>query len=252
MQQRPGNAQANRLTGGNGNDAISGNAGNDTLIGGTGNDLYIVDSTTDTIVENAAEGTDTVRSSVTFSLAALTNVENLTLIDTASNGTGNTLNNTLRGNTQNNTLNGGSGNDILEGNEGNDSLIGGSESDTLTGGLGNDSLTGNDGTDFFVLNAPGQGIDTIADFQVGQDKMRVSAAAFGGGLISGTTITANQFRAAAGATTAISAEHRFIYNSTTGALFYDADGNRTGFGTVQIATLTTKPLLSHSDIVVIA
>ncbi|WP_051347652.1 lectin-like protein, partial [Dolichospermum circinale] len=67
------------LNGFAGNDTLNGGAGNDTLNGGTGNDIYVVDSTTDTITENANEGTDTIQSSVNYSIALLTNVENLTL-----------------------------------------------------------------------------------------------------------------------------------------------------------------------------
>ncbi len=45
----------------------------------SGNDAYGVDSSTDTIAELARGGIDGVHSSVTFSLAAFGNVENLTL-----------------------------------------------------------------------------------------------------------------------------------------------------------------------------
>jgi Ca2+-binding RTX toxin-like protein len=62
---------------GAGADVLNGGAGIDTLIGGTGNDTYVVDTTTDVITENANEGTDTIQSSVTFSLATLTNIENI-------------------------------------------------------------------------------------------------------------------------------------------------------------------------------
>ena len=64
--------------GGSGNDILTGNdvdnkldggGGADTLIGGLGNDVYIVDNQGDTITENAAEGTDRVESSVTYTLA---------------------------------------------------------------------------------------------------------------------------------------------------------------------------------------
>ncbi|MCW9683234.1 lectin-like protein, partial [Dolichospermum planctonicum UHCC 0167] len=92
------------LNGGAGNDTLDGGVGIDALIGGTGNDIYIVDSSTDIIVENANEGTDGIQSSVTFSIAARPNIENLTLTGTtAINGTGNAANNVITGNSGNNT-----------------------------------------------------------------------------------------------------------------------------------------------------
>ena len=74
------------------------------MIGGAGNDTYVVDAAGD-VVDGSwpAQGTDTVQSSVTYTLGA--NVENLTLTGTAAiNGTGNTLDNTLTGNAGNNIL----------------------------------------------------------------------------------------------------------------------------------------------------
>ncbi|MFM6532187.1 MAG: bluetail domain-containing putative surface protein, partial [Dolichospermum sp.] len=95
---------------------LDGGAGTDTLIGGLGNDIYIVDSTTDTITELTSGGTDTIQSSVTYTIATLTNVENLTLTGTAAvNGTGNAGNNVITGNAGNNTLTGGVGKDTLIG-----------------------------------------------------------------------------------------------------------------------------------------
>ncbi|MDD1429939.1 hypothetical protein MEO42_02175 [Dolichospermum sp. ST_sed6] len=121
-----GNAANNSLDDSAGNDILNGGLGLDTLIGGIGNDIYVVDTTTDIITENANEGRDTIQSSVTFSLATLPNIENLTLTGTAAiNGTGNAGNNVLTGNAANNILSGGLGNDILNGGLGIDTLIGG-------------------------------------------------------------------------------------------------------------------------------
>jgi Ca2+-binding RTX toxin-like protein len=130
-----GNAAANTLTGGAGNDILDGGAGTDKLVGGAGDDIYVVDVTTDVVTELANEGTDTVRSSVTWTLG--TNLENLTLLGSGTvNATGNTLANVLTGNSANNTLNGGAGADTLDGGAGNDILIGGTGADTYMFGRG--------------------------------------------------------------------------------------------------------------------
>jgi Ca2+-binding RTX toxin-like protein len=125
-----GNASNNLITGNTVNNTLNGGTGVDTLIGGTGDDIYVVDSTTDVITENTNEGTDTVQSSVTFSLAALTNIENLTLTGSSViHGTGNASNNVITGNSVNNTLAGDAGNDTLNGGTGVDTLIGGTGDD---------------------------------------------------------------------------------------------------------------------------
>lgn len=135
-----GNSAANILNGGGGNDTLSGGGGNDTLNGGTGTDLmsggigddiYVVDNIGDVVAELAAEGTDLVQSSVTYTLGS--NVENLTLTGSAAiTGRGNELNNTIIGNSGANVLNGGDGNDLLIGGAGADALNGGNGIDTVS------------------------------------------------------------------------------------------------------------------------
>lgn len=145
-----GNSAANTLTGSTGNDTLNGGTGADTMVGGAGDDVYTVERTTDIVTEVASEGSDTVNSSVTYTLAS--NIENLVLTGTtAINGTGNALNNTLTGNNAANTLTGGAGNDVLDGLAGTDSLTGGAGNDTYVFGRGygvetvldNDSTSGN-------------------------------------------------------------------------------------------------------------
>lgn len=135
-----GNALANEMTGGmssddtliggGGNDTLDGLAGADTMTGGTGDDVYGVDNASDVVIEQADEGTDTIRTNLaSYTLAA--NLENVTYTGGGNfAGTGNGAANVMIGGTGNDALDGQDGNDILTGGIGNDSLIGGSGTDT--------------------------------------------------------------------------------------------------------------------------
>ena len=95
-----------------GDDTLDGGAGIDTLNGGLGNDKYIIDNINDVVNENIGEGTDTIESSVTYTLS--NDIENLTLTGSSNiNATGNELNNVIIGNSGTNELSGGLGNDIF-------------------------------------------------------------------------------------------------------------------------------------------
>ncbi|MDQ3270879.1 MAG: hypothetical protein M3Q12_01740, partial [Pseudomonadota bacterium] len=144
-----GNALSNVLTGNTAANTLDGGAGADVMLGGKGNDLYIVDAQADTVIENAAEGTDTIQASVNYSLGD--NVEHLTLTGNAEAGMGNDLANKLTGNAASNKLWGGVGNDSLDGGEG---------ADILFGGLGNDKYWVDSSSDLIVENAL-EGADTV-------------------------------------------------------------------------------------------
>jgi Ca2+-binding RTX toxin-like protein len=117
-----GNALANTLVGNAAANQLDGGAGNDTMRGGAGDDVYVIDAVGDVIVENASEGVDMVRASVSTTLA--TNVENLVLTGSALiNGTGNALANALTGNLANNLLDGKAGADTMTGGAGNDTYV---------------------------------------------------------------------------------------------------------------------------------
>ncbi|WP_369815973.1 calcium-binding protein, partial [Anabaena sp. CA = ATCC 33047] len=221
------------LYGGADNDRLDGGAGDDSLFGGVGNDIYEVDSGDDTIVELADEGIDTVISVVDWTLGD--HLENLTLVRNAEFGEGNELDNHIFGNNQNNELRGLDGDDFLSGGVGDD---------TLTGGVGDDTLVGGRGADTFDLIGVLGGVDTINDFRVGEDIIQVSASELG---ITPQMIADNSWFIRG--TSATTDTHRLIYNQTTGALFFDADGSGAG-ASVQIGLFSNRAVLTADSFVV--
>ena len=155
-----GNVQKNILLGNAGNNILNGGLGADTMKGGAGDDIYIVNDSGDVVAENAGQGTDTVKSWVSYALTD--NVENLVLLgNRAINGKGNGLDNALTGNAAANTLEGGAG------------------SDTLDGKAGPDTLKGGEGADSFVFSTVTGGADIALDFLSGVDKVQLSDGILG-------------------------------------------------------------------------
>ncbi|MBB3459428.1 calcium-binding protein [Rhizobium sp. BK377] len=142
-----GNELGNVLVGNNGDNVLDGGAGADRMTGGRGNDTYIVDNSNDVVIEAGASGNDTIKSTVSVSLAdkdhVTGNVENLTLLGSANiDATGTVMNNILTGNSGNNIFDGGRGEDRMIGGLGNDTYKVDSAGDIVdeTGGNGNDTV----------------------------------------------------------------------------------------------------------------
>ncbi|MFN0194182.1 MAG: calcium-binding protein [Aestuariivirga sp.] len=216
-----GNNLSNYIYGNANANVLNGSDGADRIYGYEGDDIYFVDSSGDLIFETiagAAGGTDEVRSEVNHTLAA--NVESLRLSLSGNvNATGNSLANVITGN---------GGNNYIYGREGNDAL---------TGGLGIDQ--------FVFDRAIGPlNVDTITDFNVADDFLRLDDAIF-------TAISTGYLAGSAFATGAAAgdADDRIIYDSVTGAVFYDSDGTGAA-AQIQFATLSAGLALAASDIYV--
>jgi trimeric autotransporter adhesin len=117
-----GGARNDALFGADGNDTLNGGAGSNYLDGGAGDDTYLVSVVTNTLIEAAGGGTDTVQASINWTLDS--NFENLTLTGSVNiNATGNAQDNVLTGNAGNNLLNGLAGNDNMRGGAGDDTYV---------------------------------------------------------------------------------------------------------------------------------
>ena len=94
----------------------------------------------------------------------------------------------------------------------------------------------------------GGNVDTLADFSVAADTIRLENAVFTGlgatGMLAASAFSAN----AAGV--AQDTGDRIVYDTTTGGLFYDADG--TGLAAaVQFAAVAARLAVTNADFVVI-
>jgi Ca2+-binding RTX toxin-like protein len=220
-----GNTSGNQIIGNNGTNTLNGGGGNDELIGRGGNDTYIVDSTTVTITEAGGQGIDTVRASVSFTLTAGADVETLETTSaagtTAINLTGNGAGNTVRGNNGSNVINGGGGRDDLVG------------------------LGGQDHFQFDTALNAATNVDRILDFNVADDTIRLENAVFT--TLAGGALSAAQFVTG---TAAQDANDRIIYNSGTGALFFDSDGSGAA-AAIQFAQLSSGLALTSLDFLVV-
>jgi Ca2+-binding RTX toxin-like protein len=217
-----GNTGNNALTGNAGANRLDGGAGNDTMLGGAGNDTYIVDNALDVVTEAAAGGSDTVVTSVSYSLAAASEVEFLSVANpgarTTMSLTGSESANTISGDAGANTLNGMGGNDILYGE------------------LGKDILRGGGGSDTFVFDAAlkAANVSRIVDFA------RADTIQLENGIFKGLKAGTLDRKAFHSGKAAHDSDDRIIYNDSNGRLYFDRDGTGDKYGQVHFATISNK------------
>lgn len=141
-------------------------------------------------------------------------------------------------------VDGGADSDVIDGQRGNDLLDGGKGEDIIRGGLGEDRLFGGTEADVFVYMRPAEGRDAIVDFGFGEtmDSFRISAEGFG---LDAGPLDAAALQVAAAAE-ALTAEARIVYDSSTGRLSFDIDGDG-GKNAVLLAILPTALALTTSQ-----
>ena len=149
-----GSAFADYILGNQEDNVIDGRGSADQMFGLTGNDTYFVDNANDAVVEGTGLGTlDVVRASVSYTLAAGTEVEVLETTNQAGTASIN-----LTGNEFGNTINGNNGANVIDGGHGNDTLFGGGNADIFV----------------FDHLVNGSQQDIVLDFQVGIDHIDLS------------------------------------------------------------------------------
>jgi trimeric autotransporter adhesin len=255
------------LRGMGGNDTLIGLSNANTLEGGTGDDYYHLNEFA-TVVELAGEGVDTINilGSLNYTLQA--NIENLIIGPVQEEGAavinGNELDNDIRfysaDQSVRHELNGLAGNDVLRslaarnaiianGGWGNDFLIGsgpqpdyggplqpdqlfgGEGDDRLYSGGGDDLMDGGSGADRFEVLVGG-GNPEIVDFNADEDRIGFREME---DMPLPPVLTPDMVHIGSGAT-AQTLAHRFIFDTATGAIYYDADGSAGG-AQVQIASV---------------
>lgn len=177
-----GDGGANLLRGLDGNDMLAGNAGADTLNGGAGDDTLVAGEG-DSVI--GGTGQDVLRFGSTpvlidlltgvhdggadgVTISGVERIEGSTADDIMVAGAKPI---TFDGRGGDDTLGGGAGKDTLLGGAGDDSVNGNGGNDLIAGGQGIDTLLGGSGNDVFLWRSGDLGVDLIADFVLGQDRV---------------------------------------------------------------------------------
>lgn len=162
---------------------------------------------------------------------------------------------TIMANAVGGSINGAEGVDVLVGAAGRDTILGGNGFDRLFGGggdddisgqLGNDIIRGGPGSDKFRYSRPSEGGDFIADFASGQDRFVLDDIGFGlkQGVATAAMLQISESHLAA------SAKVRFIFETDTGNLYFDSDGDGSG-NAILIVTMTPGMAFAASDITIL-
>ncbi len=224
-----GNASANELVSDEGNDELHGRAGNDLIGGGDGADILDGGTGRDVAEYFGGGGVVASLSNPSINTGEAAGDVYISIED-------------LGGTYYDDSLNGDDGINQIDGWFGNDNL---------KGYKGNDILTGGDGHDSFIFNTalnPATNVDTITDFDIFNDYIRLDDAIFNqAGPLGRLSISAfySSTMGVAG-----DADDRIGYDAASGAVYYDADGNGAG-AAVKFAVIANKAAMSYTDFIII-
>ena len=231
---------------------ITGGAGIDTMDGGHGNDIYLISSSSHhtgaEIVDSGTTGIDELRFSSSSGGQTLVVHAGNRGLERVAIGTGTNATADSTGTTSLNvdaglaanalTITGNSGANRLLGSAFADTLVGNGGNDTLVGGDGADTLTGGTGADGFRFDSPlgSTNVDRVTDFNTSQgDLIQLENAVFTALTTTGA-LASTAFMVGASPSTAA---HRIGYDLTTGALWYDRDGNASANSPITFALLNS-------------
>ncbi|WP_461208927.1 hypothetical protein [Desulfocurvus sp. DL9XJH121] len=246
-----------------GNDTISGGEGNDTIDGGYGDDMLWGDSGADYLnggygsdLMGGGEGTDELSGNAGDDTMSGDMGDDMLFggegADVMSGGDDNDV---LYGDAGNDVMSGDTGDDVLDGGDDNDILYGASGADSLIGGLGQDTIFAGDDSDADTLywSQGAEGGDYVFDFESGEDKLTFLQTAFGNlnaGQIDSARFLSTGLSGAFSGNQGADTMPLFVYDTDTGQLYYDSDGNGSGTGTL-MATFDGAPGLQYSDIEIV-
>jgi Ca2+-binding RTX toxin-like protein len=245
LDGRLGRFEGGSIRGGIGNDRITTGAGSQTISGGTGNDTLTGGAGADTLLGD--DGFD----HVSYAQATSRVVVNLASGGTVGDAAGDRYEDAVLGGGPMEGVIGSAHNDSLTGNAIGNRILGGNGNDTLDGKAGNDTVLGGAGQDTFVFStalSTANNRDRLSDYVVADDQIQLDDAVFAMAGPLGA-LAAGAF--AANATgTAADADDRIIYNTATGILIYDSNGDAAG-GVVQFAVLSAGLALTASEFSII-
>ncbi|RVI19982.1 calcium-binding protein [Sinorhizobium meliloti] len=233
-----GNAGSNTLDGKGGNDMLIGGLGADKLIGGLGVDTANYNAASAAVTVNLVSPSTNTGEAAGDTFSSIENISGSRFHDRLI---GDNLANLISGGNGDDNIGGAAGRDTLRGDAGNDFLNGGLDADVLSGGSGKDSFV-------FATLLSSTNVDTVTDFVTVDDTIRLENGIFtkitSTGVLSSAEFVSN--------TSGLASDRydRIIYETDTGKLLYDADGNGSG-GAVQFAKLNTGLALTAADFFVV-